>query len=66
MAKYWLAQGAVILRSTVHMARNKRETIYFQELHQLDEAYRNFNLKLLLKDSEGNTKLLKVDCIRIG
>ncbi len=39
----------------VHMARNKLETIYFQELHQLDELHANFNLKLLLKDNEGTT-----------
>nr|WP_229649027.1 hybrid-cluster NAD(P)-dependent oxidoreductase [Vibrio splendidus]MCC4879770.1 hybrid-cluster NAD(P)-dependent oxidoreductase [Vibrio splendidus] len=55
MAKYWLAQGSDIEIDFVHMARNRRETIYFEELNQLDETHANFNLKLLLKDSEGTT-----------
>ncbi len=55
MAKYWLAQGSDVEIDFVHMARNRRETIYFEELNQLDETHANFNLKLLLKDSEGTT-----------
>ncbi|MFA0071769.1 hybrid-cluster NAD(P)-dependent oxidoreductase, partial [Vibrio breoganii] len=53
MVKYWLSQDSDIEIDFVHMARNKRETIYFDELHQLDETHANFNLKLLLKDNEG-------------
>ena len=55
MVKYWLSQDSEMEIDFVHMARNKLETIYFQELHQLDETHANFNLKLLLKDNEGTT-----------
>ncbi|MGF1745034.1 2Fe-2S iron-sulfur cluster-binding protein [Vibrio minamisatsumaniensis] len=55
MVKYWLAQGGEIDIDFVHIARNRHETIYFEELHQLDELHANFNLKLLLKDNEGTT-----------
>ena len=55
MVKYWLSQDSGVEIDFIHMARNKRETIYFEELHQLDETYSNFNLKLLLKDNQGTT-----------
>ncbi|NAZ54045.1 2Fe-2S iron-sulfur cluster binding domain-containing protein [Vibrio toranzoniae] len=55
MVKYWLSQDSEMEIDFVHMARNKLETIYFEELHQIDKAYANFNLKLLLKDNQGTT-----------
>ena len=55
MVKYWLSQDSGVEIDFIHMARNKRATIYFEELHQLDETYSNFNLKLLLKDNQGTT-----------
>ncbi|MDK9737265.1 hybrid-cluster NAD(P)-dependent oxidoreductase [Vibrio sp. D404a] len=55
MAKYWLKHDPAIEIDFIHMARSKQETIYFEELHQLDETHSNFSLKLLLKDNQGTT-----------
>ena len=53
--KYWLKHDPAIEIDFIHMARSKQETIYFEELNQLDEMHSNFNLKLLLKDNQGTT-----------
>ena len=55
MVKYWLKHDPAIEIDFIHMARSKQETIYFEELNQLDEMHANFNLKLLLKDNQGTT-----------
>ncbi|MFA0567962.1 hybrid-cluster NAD(P)-dependent oxidoreductase [Vibrio gallaecicus] len=52
MAKYWLASDSKIEIDFIHMARDKRQTIYFEELNQLNEEFDNFHLKLLLKDNQ--------------
>ncbi len=51
MVKYWLNSGEKIDIDFVHMARDKANTIYFDELELLAKQYDNFHLKLLLKNS---------------
>jgi len=51
MVKYWLSFDSGIEIDFIHMARDKQQTIYYQELLQLDEQHANFNLRLLLKDN---------------
>jgi NADH oxidoreductase Hcr len=55
MVKYWLKHDPAIEIDFIHQARSKHETIYFEELSQLDDMHPNFNLKLLLKDNQGTT-----------
>lgn len=54
MAKTWLSdeQASTVDIDFVHMAKSPLQTIYFSELEQMDEEHANFNLKLLLKDSQ--------------
>jgi NADH oxidoreductase Hcr len=49
MAKQWLQQGDVDIEF-IHVARNVENTIYFEQLQQLDQQYDRFKLKLLLKE----------------
>ncbi|WP_260259256.1 hybrid-cluster NAD(P)-dependent oxidoreductase [Vibrio intestinalis] len=51
MAKHWLAQQVNIDIAFVHIARSASETIYLEELAQLDSQHANFHLNLLLKDA---------------
>ncbi|MBW3695955.1 hybrid-cluster NAD(P)-dependent oxidoreductase [Vibrio sp. T187] len=51
MVKYWLSFDSGIEIDFIHMARNRQETIYYQELLALDTQFDNFNLRLLLKDN---------------
>ena len=53
MTKQWLSEGADIEIDFVHMARDKANAIYFNELEKLASEHSNFNLKLLLKNNEG-------------
>ncbi|WP_394249895.1 2Fe-2S iron-sulfur cluster-binding protein [Vibrio profundi] len=51
MVKYWLSFDSGIEIDFIHMAKDRQQTIYYQELLQLDEQHANFNLRLLLKDN---------------
>ncbi|MDD9174217.1 hybrid-cluster NAD(P)-dependent oxidoreductase [Aliivibrio sp. S2TY2] len=51
MAKTWIAQNIEIDITFIHMAKNKEQTIFFEELELLHETHANFHLKLLLKDN---------------
>ncbi|MDG3085094.1 hybrid-cluster NAD(P)-dependent oxidoreductase [Vibrio hannami] len=53
MVKYWLEHNSEVDIDFIHMARNKENTIYFDELELLATQHDNFNLRLLLKDSSG-------------
>ncbi|WP_122032609.1 hybrid-cluster NAD(P)-dependent oxidoreductase [Aliivibrio sp. EL58] len=51
IAKSWIAQDIEIDITFIHMAKNKEQTIFFEELELLHETHANFHLKLLLKDN---------------
>lgn len=51
MVKYWLSFDSGIEIDFIHMAKDRQQTIYYQELLQLEEQHANFNLRLLLKDN---------------
>lgn len=55
MAKTWIAQDIEIDITFIHMAKNKEQTIFFEELELLHETHANFHLKLLLKDNAETT-----------
>ena len=55
MAKTWIAQDIEIDITFIHMAKNKEQTIFFEELELLHETHANFHLKLLLKDNTETT-----------
>lgn len=52
MVKEWLSNGEKIDIDFIHQARDKENTIYFNELEQLADKHENFHLKLLLKNNE--------------
>lgn len=49
MAKQWLQLGKVDIEF-IHVARNVENTIYFEQLQQLDQQNDQFKFKLLLKE----------------
>ncbi len=51
MVKTWLRDKANIDITFIHQAKNKAQTIYFEELEKLASEHDNFTLKLLLKDN---------------
>jgi len=53
MTKTWLRDKKDINIVFIHMAKNAKQTIYFDELESMDSAHSNFQLKLLLKDNTG-------------
>jgi NADH oxidoreductase Hcr len=53
MVKQWLADATDLDIDFVHQAKDKENTIYYAELEKLNRENPNFNLKLLLKDSNG-------------
>lgn len=55
MAKTWIAQDIEVDITFIHMAKNKEQTIFFEELKLLHETHANFHLKLLLKDNAETT-----------
>ena len=50
MAKYWLEQNANIDICFIHVAKSPSQTLFFEQLNQLDRDNSHFNLQLLLKD----------------
>lgn len=54
MARTWLRDEIDIDMTFIHMAKSPQQTIYLDELEQLDHQHTNFNLQLLLKDSAGS------------
>lgn len=55
MAKYWLEHNANIDICFIHVAKSPSQTLFFEQLNQLDRDNSNFNLQLLLKD-KANTE----------
>ncbi len=53
MAKSWITQDIEIDITFIHVAKNKEQTIFFEELELLNNIHANFHLKLLLKDNTG-------------
>ncbi|WP_375749599.1 2Fe-2S iron-sulfur cluster-binding protein [Vibrio sp. HN007] len=51
MVKYWLEHNSDVDIDFIHMARDKENTIYFEELESIAQQHDNFNLRLLLKDN---------------
>ncbi len=51
MAKYWLEHNANIDICFIHVAKSPSQTLFFEQLVQLDREHSNFNLQLLLKDN---------------
>lgn len=50
MAKYWLEHNANIDICFIHVAKSPSQTLFFEQLNQLDRDNSHFNLQLLLKD----------------
>lgn len=55
MAKYWLKHNPKLDICFVHIAKSPSQTLFFDQLTQLDRDHNNFNLQLLLKD-KANTE----------
>lgn len=53
MVNQWLSTNANIDIEFIHQAKNKENTIYFNELEALEKKHANFHLKLLLKENKG-------------
>lgn len=55
MAKYWLEHNANLDICFIHVAKSPSQTLFFDQLIQLNRDHSNFNLQLLLKD-KANTE----------
>lgn len=55
MAKYWLEHNANIDICFIHVAKSAPQTLFLDQLIQLDHDHHHFNLQLLLKD-KANTE----------
>jgi NADH oxidoreductase Hcr len=53
MVNEWLESRKDIDIDFLHLAKDKQQVIYFDKLESLDTQYANFNLKMVLENSEG-------------